>query len=100
MRGIAAGSLGARRAGDLAFPLAQAHVERVALVTDEAIRAAQAALWAGLRVATEPGGATAFAALLSGRYRPGPRERVCVLLCGGNTDAVGLGGKVHGRSWE
>ena len=36
----------------------------------------------------EPGGAAALAALLSGRYRPAPGERVGVLLCGANTDAV------------
>jgi threonine dehydratase len=41
-----------------------------------------------LRVAAEPGGAAAFAALLSGRYVPAPGERVSVLLCGANTDAV------------
>jgi threonine dehydratase len=41
-----------------------------------------------LRIVTEPGGAAAFAALLSRRYRPDPQERVGVLLCGGNTTAV------------
>jgi threonine dehydratase len=41
-----------------------------------------------LRVVAEPGGATAFAALLSGRYQPRAGERVGVLLCGGNTSAV------------
>jgi len=40
----------------------------------------------------EPGGAAAFAALLSGRYRPAPRERVTVLLCGANTTAVNFDG--------
>ena len=54
----------------------------------EAIRQAQALLWDRLRVVAEPGGATALAALLSGRYRPAPDERVGVLLCGANTDAV------------
>ncbi|MDB6106697.1 MAG: threonine/serine dehydratase, partial [Gammaproteobacteria bacterium] len=34
------------------------------------------------------GGAAAMAALLSGAYRPRPNERVGVLLCGANTDAV------------
>ncbi len=34
------------------------------------------------------GGATAFATLLSKRYVPAPGERVGVLLCGANTDAV------------
>jgi len=42
-------------------------------------------------LATEPGGAAALAALLSGRYRPRPGERVGVLVCGGNTTAVNFG---------
>jgi len=86
--GIAADSLAPRRVGELMFPIARAHVERVVLVSDEAIRQAQAALWSSLRLVAEPGGAAAFAALLSGRYRPLPGERVAVLLCGANTTAV------------
>jgi len=86
--GIAADSLAPRRVGELMFPIAQAHVERVVLVSDEAIRQAQAALWSSLRLVAEPGGAAAFAALLSGRYRPLPGERVAVLVCGANTTAV------------
>jgi threonine dehydratase len=39
-------------------------------------------------VVAEPGGAAAFAALLSGRYRPAAGERVGVLICGANTTAV------------
>jgi threonine dehydratase len=86
--GIAADSLAPRRVGDLVFPIAQRHVERVVLVPDDAIRRAQTALWATLRIVTEPGGAAAFAALLSGRYRPRPQEHVGVLLSGANTVAV------------
>jgi threonine dehydratase len=86
--GIAADSLAPRRVGELMFPIAQRYVERVLLVEDNAIRAAQRALWETLRLVTEPGGAAAFAALLGGAYRPGARERVGVLLCGGNTLAV------------
>jgi threonine dehydratase len=86
--GIAADSLAPRQVGQLMFPIARAHVEKVLLVSDEAIRQAQAALWSTLRAVVEPGGATAFAALLSGRYRPAPGERVAVLLCGANTTAV------------
>jgi threonine dehydratase len=88
MGGIAADSLAPRRVGELGFPIHQRHVERVVLVSDDAIRQAQKALWSAIRVATEPGGAAAFAALLSGRYRPQPGERVGVLVCGGNTVAV------------
>ncbi len=87
--GIAADSLAPRRVGELMFPLARAHVAGpVVLVEDEDIRRAQQALWAAARIVAEPGGAAAFAALLSGRYVPQPDERVAVLVCGGNTTAV------------
>jgi threonine dehydratase len=58
------------------------------LVPDEAIAAAQAALWKVLRVVAEPGGAAAMAAVLSGRYPVSRGERVGVLVCGANTTAV------------
>jgi threonine dehydratase len=57
-------------------------------VSDDEIRQAQVALWSMLRIVAEPGGAAAFAALLSRRYRPAAGERVAVLVCGGNTTAV------------
>jgi threonine dehydratase len=86
--GIAADSLAPRRVGELMFPLAQRYVHSVALVPDRAIQEAQRALWRVLRVATEPGGAAAMAALLSGRYQARRGEHVGVLVCGANTTAV------------
>ena len=86
--GIAADSLAPRRIGSLAFDIAKGHVERTVLVSDDAIRDAQRALWRVLRVVVEPGGAAAMAALLSGAVRPEPGESVGVLLCGANTTAV------------
>jgi threonine dehydratase len=86
--GVAADSLAPRRIGDLAFPLLQRYVDLVVLVTDEEIRKAQADLWQLLRVVAEPGGAAAFAALRSGRYRTEPGERIGVVVSGGNTVAV------------
>jgi len=88
--GVAADSLAPRRVGELMFPLAQQFVDRAVLVEDDAIRAAQQALWRVMRVAAEPGGAATMAALLSGAYRPRAGERVGVLICGANTDAVKL----------
>jgi len=82
--GIAADSLAPKRVGEMMFPLAQAFVERVALVPDEAIVEAQKILWNALRIAAEPGGAAALAALVAGRYQPRRGERVGVLVCGGN----------------
>ena len=72
------------------FPIAQQFVNDSILVSDQEIVAAQKRLWETLRIAAEPGGATAFAGLLSGRYKPQPGERVGVLVCGGNTDKVRL----------
>jgi threonine dehydratase len=89
--GIAADSLAPRQVGRLMFPLARKYVAAVVLVDDVAIRAAQRRLWEVLRIAAEPGGAAAIAALLSGRYRPRTGERVAVLLCGANTNAVDFG---------
>lgn len=86
--GIAADSLAPKRVGGLMFPIAQKYVCHAVLVPDEAIQQAQQALWRVLRIVAEPGGAAAFAALLSGRYKPPPGERVGVLVCGGNTTAV------------
>jgi threonine dehydratase len=86
--GVAADSLAPRRVGELMFPLAQSFVSETILVEDDAIRDAQKALWQHLCIAAEPGGAAAFAALLSRRYLPTPGERVGVLVCGGNTSAV------------
>jgi threonine dehydratase len=86
--GMAADSLAPRRVGELMFPIARRHVDQVLLVPDEAIRAAQLALWKALRIVAEPGGATALSPLLAGLYRPRPGERIGVLVCGGNTTAV------------
>jgi threonine dehydratase len=87
---IAADSLGARRAGETALAIAREAVDHVVLVPDGAIRAAQQELWTGYRIAAEPGGAAALAALVGGAYRPRAGERVGVLVCGGNVDPASL----------
>lgn len=87
---IASDSLGAPHVAPLAFALCARGVDHVALVTDADIVLAQQTLWRDFRIATEPGGATAFAALQSGAYRPGPGERVGILMCGSNVDLLKL----------
>lgn len=87
---IAADSLAPRRVGELMFPIAQRYVDRVVLVSDDAIRAAQQALWHAATIVAEPGGAAAYAALLSGGYMPQAGERICVVVSGGNSAAVTL----------
>ena len=86
--GIAADSLAPRQVGELAFSIARDSVDRVVLVEDDEIARTQRLLWDVARIVAEPGGAAAFAALASGAYRPAADERVAVIICGGNTDAV------------
>jgi threonine dehydratase len=68
------------------FPLAQRFVAGTALVSDAAIAEAQRRLWEAFRLIAEPGGATALAALLSGRFSPPADARIGVVVCGANTD--------------
>ena len=86
--GIAADSLAPRRVGALMFPIAQRAIARVVLVSDDAIRHAQQALWSAARVVAEPGGVATLAALLSNAYVPAAGERVGAVISGGNTTAV------------
>lgn len=88
--GVAADSLGARRVGDIAWDVARSQAVRSLLVPDEALVAARRDLWDRLRVVVEHGTAAAWAALLTGAYRPAAGERVGLLLCGANTDPATL----------
>jgi threonine dehydratase len=89
---IAVDALAPRRVGDLVFPITQAYVEDVVLVDDDAIRGAQRTLWQVARIAAEPAAAVGVAALLSGAYKPGPGERVAVVISGANMTAAQLDG--------
>jgi threonine dehydratase len=89
---VAADSLGARNCGPRVYEIARRFVASAITVPDEAIRQAQRLAWDRLRVALEPGGSAALAALVGGIYRPAPGERVGVLLCGANValDTIGV----------
>ncbi|MFE2107075.1 threonine/serine dehydratase [Kitasatospora sp. NPDC059463] len=92
---VAADSLGARRATSLAVDATRHDGVRSVLVPDAAIVRARRALWEERRIAVEHGAATALAALPDGPddahgYRPAADERVCVVLCGANTDPATL----------
>lgn len=82
--GLAADSLGAKRVGQLMFPIAQDYVDESVLIDDEAIRDAQQYAWSNFNLVLEPGGAVALAAALGKYYRPAKDERVGILICGSN----------------
>jgi threonine dehydratase len=85
---VAVDSLAPRQVGELTYAITARLVHAVELVSDEAILAAQQALWDRLRIVAEPGGVTALAAVLSGRYVPSPDEHLAVIISGANTTAV------------
>ena len=87
-QGVARTSLGAPILGDLAWAVLRERVGRAHLVTDDEIVDAQRWLWSEVRVVAEPGGATALAALLSGRWTPPDGAVVGAVVCGGNADAL------------
>lgn len=88
--GIAADSLGARRIGAIAWDVTQRHVDTALLLSEQAIREAQAWMWNELRLVVEPAAALPLAALRSGVYRPHADERVCLIVCGANVDPASL----------
>jgi threonine dehydratase len=81
-----ADSLGAPHAAPYSFDLCRRYVDDLVLVDDDAIRAAMLLLFRSAKLAVEPAGATATAALcgpLRDRLRG---RRVGVIVCGANID--------------
>ncbi|HSW18886.1 MAG TPA: threonine/serine dehydratase [Ramlibacter sp.] len=88
--GLAADSLGARRVGEIAWRVTQAHVKDSLLLPDAAIREAQLWLWQEMKLAVEPAAALGLAALRTGAYAPRADEQVALVICGANLDAASL----------
>ena len=70
--------------GELNFPIIQRLVDDVVTVTDEEIVAAMVLAFERMKVVLEPSGASALAAVLSGRVPGVAGKRVGVTLSGGN----------------
>jgi threonine dehydratase len=81
-----ADSLGAPHAAPYSFGLCRRHVDELALVDDDALRRAMRLLMTSAKLAVEPAGAAATAALL-GPLRDRLRGRkVGLIVCGANLD--------------
>jgi threonine dehydratase len=83
--GIAADSLGAQL-GAVPWAISRRFVDEAVLVADDDIRAAQRVMWSDLRLVVEPGGAAAYAALMTGAVPQRPGEKIVVVVCGSNCD--------------
>ncbi len=81
-----ADSLGAPYAAQYSMELCQAHVDELVLIDDAAMKRAMGVLFRDLKLAVEPAGSAATAALM-GPLRDRLRgKRVGVLVCGSNID--------------
>ncbi|MCE7986797.1 MAG: threonine/serine dehydratase [Caldilinea sp. CFX5] len=81
-----ADSLGAPHAAPYSFSLCHHFVDDLVLVTDDEIRQAMALLFRSMKLAVEPAGATATAALWGPLRERLRGRRVGVIVCGANID--------------
>jgi threonine dehydratase len=81
-----ADSLGAPYALPYSFELCRQHTDEVVLVSDEAMRQAMALLFRSMKLAVEPAGAAATAALCGPLRERLHGKRVSLIVCGTNID--------------
>jgi threonine dehydratase len=83
-----ADSLGAPHAAPYSFALCKRFVDDLALVTDDQLRAAMGLLFRTAKLAVEPAGAAATAALCGPLRERLAGKKVGVIVCGANIDAA------------
>ena len=80
-----ADSLGSPTAMPYSFALCRQHVDELVKVSDDELCAAMALLFADAKLAVEPAGAAALAAMLQCRERLAG-QRIGLVVCGANVD--------------
>jgi threonine dehydratase len=83
-----ADSLGAPYAAPYSFELCRRYVDEVVLVSDEQLRAAMRLIFRGAKLAVEPAGAAATAALCGPLRERLAGKQVALVVCGTNIDAA------------
>jgi threonine dehydratase len=92
-----ADGLNAPFAGELVLELSAARGVETALVSEAEIEAAMRFLYERAKLACEPAGAAATAALLAGKVAVAPGERVALIVSGGNVAAQTASGILASR---
>lgn len=106
LRPTLADGLAVGKVGDVAFPLAAPHVDRVVSVDEDRLALAVLRLSELEKTVVEGAGAAALAALLGDELADLRGRRVVLLLCGGNIDMATLGRVIDhglaadGRLWR
>lgn len=81
-----ADSLGAPYAEEYSFSLCYSHVDKLVKVSDDALKQAMALNFKGMKLALEPAGAAATAALCGPLRQELRGKRVGLIVCGANID--------------
>ena len=90
-----ADSLGAPRAEPYSFELCRQNVDDLVLISDDAMRRAMALIFQGVKLAVEPAGAAATAALWGPLLERLRGKRVGVIVCGSNVDVAGFANQLQ-----
>lgn len=85
-----ADSLGAPHAAPYSFALCREYVDELVLVSDDELRRSMLLLFQGSKLAVEPAGAAATAALCGPLQERLRGKRVGVIVCGTNIDVAGF----------
>ena len=85
-----ADSLGAPYSAEYSLGLCRRHVDTLAMIDDDQVRQAMALMFRELKLALEPAGAAATAALLGPLRERLRGKRVGILVCGSNIDIAGF----------
>ncbi len=91
-----ADSLGAPYAAPYSFSLCQRFVDQLVKITDDQMRQAMHLLFGSMKLAVEPAGAAATAALCGPLREQLAGKRVGVIVCGTNIDAETFGTQMAG----
>jgi threonine dehydratase len=83
-----ADSLGAPYAAPYSFGLCRRYVDELVLVSDDALRRAMLLIFSSAKLAVEPAGAAATAALCGPLRERLAGRRVALIVCGANIDAA------------
>ncbi len=86
-----ADSLGAPHTAPFSFTLCRRFVDELVLIDDEAMRRAMRLLFEGMKLAVEPAGAAATAALCGPLRERLAGRRVALVVCGSNLDGETFG---------
>jgi threonine dehydratase len=73
---------------EYSYKMCRAYVEEIVLITDDEMRRAMRLIFEGMKLAVEPAGAAAIAALTGPLKEPLAGQKVGVLVCGTNIDMI------------